>query len=144
MIQAFSHIYLPCRDVQESIDFYTRQLGFELFRRWEMNGRQSAYCKLNGVLLELTLRDNVPAATDNRVEPRIGLIVDDMDAEMSRLRAAGVVVEREPWAAATFWGRQAMIRDPNGWVVSLREYRAPDSPDFKDWVPDQPGVIRIS
>jgi catechol 2,3-dioxygenase-like lactoylglutathione lyase family enzyme len=143
MISAFSHIYMPCRDVQESIDFYTGLMGFELFRSWEMNGRRSAYCKLNGVLLELTLRDNTPIATDNRVEPRIGLIVDDIAAEIARLRAAGVTVEREPWAAATFWGTQAMIRDPNGWVISLREYRAPDSPDFKDWTPDQPGVVRL-
>ena len=141
MISAFSHIYLPCRDVQESIDFYTQQLGFSLHRAWEMNGRGSAYCKLNGVLLELTLGDKTPA-TDGRFEPRVGLIVDDIEAEIARLRAAGVHVEREPWDAATFWGRQAMIKDPNGWVISLRQYRAPDSPDYKDWQPDQPGVVR--
>ena len=74
MISAFSHIYLPTRDIQESIDFYTNLLGFELFRSWEMNGRRSAYCKLNGVLLELTLRDNTerPITVDQGTNTLVG------------------------------------------------------------------------
>jgi catechol 2,3-dioxygenase-like lactoylglutathione lyase family enzyme len=141
VIKGFSHIYLPVRDVKESIDFYTQKLGFELFRSWENNGRASAYCKLGGILLELTLSDKTPSI-DGRFEPRLGVVVDDIEAEIARLRDAGVHVEREPWEAFTFYGRQAMIKDPSGYVISLRQWRDPDGPDYEDWKPEQEGVVR--
>jgi len=37
-----------------------------------------------------------------------------------------VPIAREPWDARTFWGRQAYIKDPSGYILSLREWRAPD------------------
>ena len=52
--KAFSHIYLPSRSAEESIAFYTEQLGFRLLRKYTMGGRVSAYCELGGVLLEVT------------------------------------------------------------------------------------------
>ncbi|MCH8940700.1 MAG: VOC family protein, partial [Chloroflexi bacterium] len=53
-VKGFSHIYLPSRNAEESIEFYTKILGFKLFRKYNMNGRLSAYVELGGVLLELT------------------------------------------------------------------------------------------
>lgn len=144
MFQGISHIYFPVRDVNESIDFYTTNLGFKLQRKWSNNGRTSAYLVMDGVLLELTLSDKTPGATDGRFEPRFGIAVDSMDEAMAGLRAAGVHVEREPWDATTFWGKQAMIKDPSGYVISLREWRAPDSAAFPDWQPTHEGVSRIA
>jgi catechol 2,3-dioxygenase-like lactoylglutathione lyase family enzyme len=143
MIKAFSHIYLPSRDVDESIAFYTQKLGFKLLRKYTTSGRLSAYVELGEILLELSNSSTTPS-TDGRSELRIGLIVDDMDQTLTELRAAGVEVAREPWAAMTFWGRQAQIRDPSGYLISLREYRAPDGPRFPDWQPDQPDVVRLA
>ena len=142
MNPSISHIYLPVRDVNESIDFYTQKLGFKLLRQYEMNGRASAYVTLGGILLELTPSTTTPS-TDGRSELRIGILVDDMDATLAEVRANGVEVAREPWQAQTFWGRQAQLRDPNGYLISIRQYREPDGPDYPDWQPEHEGVIRI-
>jgi predicted enzyme related to lactoylglutathione lyase len=142
MKPTISHIYLPVRDVDESIDFYTKNLGFSLLREYEIGGRRSAYLQLNGILLELTLSDKTPS-TDGRMELRIGLVVPDLDEAMKEVRAAGIEVPREPWQAQTFWGRQAQIKDVNGYTISLREYRAPDGPTFPDWQPEHDSVVRI-
>ncbi len=143
MIEGFSHIYLPVRDVDESIDFYTKHFGFYLHRKYSTNGNVSAYVGLNGVLLELTHSGNTPAA-DGRNELRIGLVVDNLDATLESLKSAGVELRREPFQAATFWGRQAVVVDPSGYGISLREYRAPDSATFKDWEPEKEGVVRLA
>jgi lactoylglutathione lyase len=139
---SISHIYLPVRDVNESIDFYTQKLGFKLLRQYETNGRPSAYVTLGGILLELTPSTTTPS-TDGRSELRIGILVDDMDATLDEVRANGVEVAREPWQAQTFWGRQAQIRDPNGYLISIRQYREPDGPDYPDWQPEHEGVVRL-
>ena len=34
MITSFSHIYLPVRDVDEAIEFYTKNLNFRLLRKY--------------------------------------------------------------------------------------------------------------
>jgi lactoylglutathione lyase len=142
MIKGFSHIYLPTRDLEESIDFYTQKLGFKLLRKYRMGEHPSAYVELNGILLELTHSDNTPSV-DGRSELRIGLEVPDMDAALTELKGKGVEVVREPWAALTFWGRQAQIREPSGYLISIREWREPDGPQFKDWQPEHDNVERL-
>ena len=142
MNPSISHIYLPVRDVNESIDFYTQKLGFKLLRQYETNGRPSAYVTLGGILLELTPSTTTPS-TDRRSELRIGILVDDMDATLAEVREKGVEVAREPWQAQTFWGRQAQLRDPNGYLISIRQYREPDGPDYPDWQPEHEGVVRL-
>jgi predicted enzyme related to lactoylglutathione lyase len=108
-----------------------------------MNGRVSAYVEIGGVLLELTQGENTPDQ-DGRTEPRIGIEVSDIAAAIEELRSAGVEIAREPWAAMTFWGTQAMIKDPSGYIISLREWRAPDGPNFPDWKPEHDTVERLA
>ena len=143
--KGFSHIYLPSRSVDESIAFYTERLGFKLLRKYRTGtgGSASAYCELGGVLLELTQGQNTPDS-DGRTEPRIGLQVDDIAEAIAELKAAGVHVEREPWTARTFWGLQAMIKDPSGWIISLREWKEPDNPYYADWQPVHDDVERLA
>ena len=143
---SFSHIYLPVNDVDQSIEFYTQNLGFKLFRKYRMNagGNASAYVELGGVLLELT-QSRVPLPRDpERTEARIGLTVDDIDAVMAGLQAKGVEVERPVFDARTFWGKQAMVKDPSGNGISLREWEAPDDPYYPDWKPRHEGVERLA
>ena len=145
MITGFSHIYLPVRDVDEAIEFYTGMLGLRLLRKWDMgNGRPAAYLTLGGVLLELNLANRPLPAAEGRVESRIGLTVSDMDALMTELRSKGATVTREPYEARTFWGRQAGIQDPSGNGISLREWREPDGPEFDGWQPTSDGVLRLA
>jgi predicted enzyme related to lactoylglutathione lyase len=143
VIQSFSHIYLPVRDIDEAIEFYTQKLDFTLLRKYTVNGALAAYVNLNDILLEFSTSTNTPSV-DGRSELRIGLIVDDLDATLVDLKAKGVPVPREPWQAMTFWGRQCQIMDPSGYRISLREYRAPDNAHFPDWQPDQEGIVRLA
>ena len=79
MITSFSHIYLPVRDVDESIAFYTENLGFKLLRKYRTSadGPPSAYLELGDVLLELTYARGPLPIDEGRVETRIGLTVTD-------------------------------------------------------------------
>lgn len=142
-VTGFSHIYLPSRSVDESIEFYTKKLGFNLLRKYSMNGRESAYVEIGGVLLELTPSENTPDQ-DGRTELRIGLAVPDMAAAIADMKSNGVEVVREPWDALTFWGLQAQIKDPSGYIISLREWRAPDGPHYADWKPAHDNVERLA
>ena len=146
MITSFSHIYLPVRSVDDSIEFYTKKLGFRLLRRYRTGdtGPGSAYVELGDVLLELTQARNPVPADEGRVESRIGLTVTNMDAVMADLVSKGVEVSREPFDARTFWGRQAQVKDPSGYGISLREWAAPDNPHFDGWQPKHEGVVRLA
>ena len=137
-----SHIYLPSRDLDESIDFYTRHLGFRLLRKYRMNGRESAYVELGSILLELTPSDTTPDR-EGRTELRIGLAVPDVAAAIAELKANGVPVVREPWDARTFWGLQAQIQDPSGYLISLREWHDPDGTTYAGWTPRHEEVERL-
>jgi catechol 2,3-dioxygenase-like lactoylglutathione lyase family enzyme len=57
---------------------------------------------------------SVPDATT-----RLGFAVADLEATLQGLRALGAEVVREP--RATAWGRQAVVRDPDGRSVELTE-----------------------
>src|SRR6185437_15232780 len=126
-----SHVYLPVPDVEAAIAFYTGNLGFRLQRRWQAaDGAAAAYLELGGVLLEL-----LPSTEAIQGERRFGLVVDDLAATLDELRSHGVAVAGEPFTPRSFWGRQATIRDPFGYIVALREWRAPDGPRFDGWHP---------
>jgi lactoylglutathione lyase len=145
-ITSFSHIYLPVNDVDESIEFYTQNLGFKLLRKYRMSadGNPSAYVELGDVLLELT-KSRTPLPRDpNQVESRIGLTVTDMDGVWADLMKKGVQSAREPFDARTFWGRQAQIKDPSGYGISLREWAEPDNPRFEGWQPRHEGAERLA
>ena len=144
MITSFSHIYHRVRDLDESIEFYTTRLGFYLLRRYTMDGRDSAYIGLADVLLEMSVARNPAELPGPEGERRLGLTVDDLDGVAASLRAAGVEFVQEPYAARTFWGRQAAIKDPSGYIISLREWRSPDGPRYEGWSPDHEGVVRLA
>src|SRR5215207_6233500 len=63
-VDGFCHVYLPARNLDKAIEFYTRNLGFSLFRRWSAGpGRDAAYCILGGVLLEMSVPQGEAADT---------------------------------------------------------------------------------
>ena len=122
--KSFSHIYLPSRNAEESIAFYTERLGFKLLRKYTMGGRVSAYCELGGVLLEVTDGAQNTPDQDGRTEPRIGVQVDDIAEAIAELKA--------------------MIKDPSGYIISLREWQEPDGPYYPDWQPVHDDVERLA
>ncbi|MFI7577144.1 VOC family protein [Micromonospora sp. NPDC049497] len=106
-------------DVQTAVDFYTGHLGFTL--------RTSAAPAFADVVRgPLRLLLSGPASSGARATPedataagrnRIHLIVDDLDAEIDRLRRAGLSFRSTPVAGPG--GRQILLADPAGNLVEL-------------------------
>ncbi|MFY9635610.1 MAG: VOC family protein [Cellulosimicrobium cellulans] len=108
-------------DVDASIDFYTKHLGFTL--------RMSAAPAFADVARgQLRLLLSGPTSSAGRPMPdgakpgpggwnRIHLIVADIDAEVERLRAAGLSFRNNIVTGPG--GRQILLEDPSGNVVEL-------------------------
>jgi predicted enzyme related to lactoylglutathione lyase len=106
-------------DVQRAIDFYTTQLGFTV--------RTSAAPAFADVVRgPLRLLLSGPASSGARATPedaaaagrnRIHLIVEDLDAEISRLRDQAVSFRSDLVSGPG--GRQILICDPAGNLIEL-------------------------
>ncbi|WP_433137133.1 VOC family protein [Actinomadura nitritigenes] len=106
-------------DVQAAVDFYTGHLGFTL--------RHSAAPAFADVVRgRLRLLLSGPASSGARATPadtagaghnRIHLIVDDLDTEIARLRAAGVAFRGDVVSGPG--GRQILLSDPAGNLVEV-------------------------
>lgn len=106
-------------DVQAAIDFYTTHLGFTV-------NTSAAPAFADVVRGPLRLLLSGPASSGARATPddaspagrnRIHLGVDDLDAEISRLREAGLSFRSEIVAGPG--GRQILLGDPAGNLVEL-------------------------
>lgn len=108
-------------DVDESIAFYTTNLGFEL-----LTSAAPAFADVKRGNLRLLLGG--PTSSAGRPMPdgtkpgpggwnRIHFVVDDIDAEVSRLRDAGVRFRNDIVDGPG--GRQILLEDPSGNVVEL-------------------------
>jgi hypothetical protein len=139
-----SHFFYPSTDREASLALLTGTFGF-----YERRRGSAIYAGIGDVLLEIvdasrieaTYVDAVRRLTGAGEDERpslyaFGLAVTDMDAAISELRSLGIEIVREPWIARTFWGRQAIIKDPGGQQIALREWRSPDGPHFQGWQPE--------
>lgn len=108
-------------DVEESIAFYTRLLGFEL-----LNNAAPAFADVKKGNLRLLLAG--PKSSAGRPMPdgatpgpggwnRIHFIYDDLDAEVARLRDAGARFRNDVIEGPG--GKQILLQDPSGNVVEL-------------------------
>jgi catechol 2,3-dioxygenase-like lactoylglutathione lyase family enzyme len=106
-------------DVQAAVDFYTTRLGFTL-------NMSAAPAFADVVRGPLRLLLSGPASSGARATPadatgagrnRIHLIVDDLDAEIDRLRGAGSSFRSDVVAGPG--GRQILLADPAGNLVEL-------------------------
>jgi catechol 2,3-dioxygenase-like lactoylglutathione lyase family enzyme len=112
-------------DVQAAIDFYTTHLGFTL-----NTSATPAFADVLRGPLRLLLSG--PASSGARATPgdaadaghnRIHLVVEDLDAEITRLRAAGLPFRSELIAGPG--GRQILLADPAGNLVELFQPATP-------------------
>jgi catechol 2,3-dioxygenase-like lactoylglutathione lyase family enzyme len=110
-------------DVDESIDFYTKVLGFELL----MNAAP-AFADVKRGNLRLLLSGPAssagrPMADGTKPEPggwnRIHFIVEKIDDEVARLRDAGASFRNDIVQGPG--GKQVLLQDPSGNFVELFE-----------------------
>jgi catechol 2,3-dioxygenase-like lactoylglutathione lyase family enzyme len=106
-------------DVQAAIDFYTTHLGFTL-------NTSPAPAFADVVRGPLRLLLSGPASSGARATPedsaapgrnRIHLVIDDLDAEIARLREAGVRLRSDVVSGPG--GRQILLADPDGNLIEL-------------------------
>jgi catechol 2,3-dioxygenase-like lactoylglutathione lyase family enzyme len=108
-------------DVDASIAFYTNHLGFEL-----LTSASPAFADVKRGNLRLLLAGPKSSAgrpmPDGRVPgpggwTRIHFIVDDIEADVARLRAAGATFRNDIVSGPG--GKQILLEDPSGNVVEL-------------------------
>lgn len=124
-----SAVSLNVDDVPASRDFLVNHFGFA--PAMEADGFVSLAREdagLNVIYLRRGL-DTLPA--DQRDTHAAGLIlafdVEDLEGELSRLRAEGVAITMP--LAAEEWGERAFhVRDPNGVIVQLVDWNATTTP----------------
>lgn len=106
-------------DVQAAVDFYTTQLGFTL----HTSAAPAFADVLRGplrLLLSGAASSGARATPTEAAAPgrnRIHLVVDDLDAEIDRLRGAGVPFRSDPVSGPG--GRQILVADPAGNLIEL-------------------------
>ena len=108
-------------DVQAAVDFYTTHFGFTV-----RSSHAPAFADVTRGNLRLLLSGPTssagrPMPAGRKPEPggwnRIHLIVDDIAAEVERLRAAGLTFRNDVVTGPG--GRQILIDDPSGNPVEL-------------------------
>jgi catechol 2,3-dioxygenase-like lactoylglutathione lyase family enzyme len=108
-------------DVDDALDFYTKQLGFTA-----LSNAAPAFADVRQGNLRLLLSG--PTSSAGRPMPdgakpgpggwnRIHFIVDDLDAEVARLREAGATFRNDIVTGPG--GSQILLEDPSGNVVEL-------------------------
>ena len=121
MPDAFVNVRYMVDDVEAAIAWYTQHLGFEL-----ISSAAPAFADVKRGSLRLLLSGpkssaGRPMPDGERPKPggwnRIHLLVDDIEAEVARLRAAGVRFRNDVVTGPG--GAQVLLQDPSGNFVEL-------------------------
>jgi catechol 2,3-dioxygenase-like lactoylglutathione lyase family enzyme len=113
-------------DVAAALDFYTKVLDFEVLTSFP-----PAFADVRRGNLRLLLSGPTSSAgrpMPDGVKPapggwnRIHLIVDDVEAEVTRLRAAGARFRNDILSGPG--GKQVLLQDPSGNVIELFQMAA--------------------
>ncbi|MDY0904749.1 VOC family protein [Pedobacter sp. CFBP9032] len=126
MFKRIHHIAIICSDYEKSKNFYVNKLNFtvlaEVFR--EERNSYKLDLAINGLYqIELFSFEN-PPARPSRPEAQglrhLAFEVDDIEAEISRLNAVGIITE--PIRIDEFTGKRfTFFADPDGLPLELYE-----------------------
>jgi|SRR5687768_13328665 catechol 2,3-dioxygenase-like lactoylglutathione lyase family enzyme len=108
-------------DVDQAIDFYTSHLGFEIGHSASPAFAEVIRGKLRLLLAGPTSSAGRPMPDGRAPKPggwnRIHFVVPDIDAEVDRLRAAGLRFRNDIISGPG--GRQILLDDPSGNPIEL-------------------------
>jgi extradiol dioxygenase family protein len=118
------HLSFPVRDLQESVDFYVRQLGAQIGRRSESGADAFVFGA------QVTLQNDPAGVIDPMPRTRhFGATLSwaEWESFVERLGDSALVVEP---AALSYIGEpieqgKMMIVDPSGNLIEIKAYRNP-------------------
>jgi lactoylglutathione lyase len=117
-----NHVGIRVKDYQQSLDYYTKVLGFkEAYRFPSPNGAPTTtFLQVN----KDTFIEMAPPAPDQPAGlTHIGLYSDDAAASVLQFRAAGVTLN-EAQPSAQSGSKLSNITDPNGIRIEINEQPA--------------------
>lgn len=120
----FVHTMIRVLDLDRSVEFYRKALGFELKRRLDFDDFSLAYLGNDESEAELELTLN-----HGRTEPyshgegygHIAVTVDDLEAEHARIKQAGYAVREivELKDGDRLVGKFFFMKDPDGYEIEV-------------------------
>lgn len=121
MVRALAHLCYVVRDLERSIAFYVDRLGlrhaFDFVN--DAGERYGVYLHAGGrAFVEMFVGDPQPVSGGSF--QHLCLEVDDLDAEVARLRAEGVEASDPFFGSDSSW--QSWITDPDGNRIELHCY----------------------
>lgn len=112
-------VSVPVSDQERAKDFYVEKLGFDSVREDDaVPGLHWIQLTPQGGGASLTLVDWFESMPPGSLRGLV-LVCDQLEGTYERLVAAGVQVERE--LAEQPWGKEAVIRDPDGNSLVLQQ-----------------------
>jgi catechol 2,3-dioxygenase-like lactoylglutathione lyase family enzyme len=128
-VTGFDHLVLRVRDLDRALAFYRDVLGLpiECLDEYRAGTRPFPSARVGGMLVDLVPDPTYDPAASMPLAGLLHLcvrIVEGLDAVLPVLRARGVeTIEEAPLMrlGATGYGRSIYIRDPDGYVVELKE-----------------------
>jgi catechol 2,3-dioxygenase-like lactoylglutathione lyase family enzyme len=115
------HPSLTCNDLQASVDFYTKVLGFREGEHWEQDGVLAGVVVHFGEIEWYLNRDDWKRGHDRQKGEGFRLYVDvegDLDALAAGIKARGGTLTMEPDDRP--WGvRDFSLVDPSGFKITF-------------------------
>ena len=121
-IKKVGNVILAVSDIDKSLAFYHDIIGLPIKnqrRSWVDLGTTGALLSLHPASLTA---EHVGSSIDNGIT--IGFLVGDVKSAVEELRSKGIEIFRE--IVERDAGKNAIVKDPDGYLVSLFE------PDFSD------------
>jgi len=124
VIKSLDHLALVATDVERAVRFFTDLLGFKESGRLETSHSGTiVFVSLGGTQIELfgTGEAKAAPAADRAVGfKHVALLVEDIDGEYARLKAAGVEFTMVPTTVESGL-RIAFFKDPDGNALELMQ-----------------------
>jgi catechol 2,3-dioxygenase-like lactoylglutathione lyase family enzyme len=125
-VTGLDHFVLRVRDLDASVAFYRDLLGLpiEMLEEYRAGTRPFVSARVGGPLIDLVPDPTYDGALGGLMHFCLRVDGGLTDMVLPRLRAAGVtIIEDAPMVrlGATGYGRSIYIRDPDGYVVELKE-----------------------
>ena len=119
------HTSITVKNMDESVAFYTKNLGMELLSRREIkqNNAEIAFLGIGGTdhRIELTWWRGKKGYSEGDQLDHIAFGTPDLKQLVETLRANGVEIAKEPYTLGPGQSPIAFVKDPNGIWIELIE-----------------------